>query len=135
MIGYSPREVLLRPDSNLVLESEHGPLVEPERRRRPHRRHRRHRLRGYEVVTKMHDWPAIDVAVKGYVIPGPESSNASRRQRRFGSSQLEAVRCKLHPPAAVAPLIATCSCDLRRSAVWLQVPENELSSRPRNEVQ
>ena len=27
--------------------------------------------RGYEVVTKMADWPAIEVAVKGYVIPRP----------------------------------------------------------------
>ena len=27
--------------------------------------------RGYEIVTKMNDWPQIDVAVKGYVIPRP----------------------------------------------------------------
>ena len=27
--------------------------------------------RGYEVVTGMQDWPAIEVAVKGYIIPRP----------------------------------------------------------------
>ncbi len=27
--------------------------------------------RGYEVVTKMQNWPAIEVAVKGYVMPRP----------------------------------------------------------------
>ncbi len=27
--------------------------------------------RGYEVVTKMQNWPAIDVAVKGFIMPRP----------------------------------------------------------------
>ena len=27
--------------------------------------------RGYEVITKMQDWPVIEVAVKGYIIPRP----------------------------------------------------------------
>jgi hypothetical protein len=27
--------------------------------------------RGYEIVTPMKDWPAIDVAVKGFILPRP----------------------------------------------------------------
>jgi Xaa-Pro dipeptidase len=71
LIGYSPREVLLRPDSNLVLEpnmalswspsicaarTEDTVIVDS---------------RGYEVLTKMQNWPALDVAVKGYVMTRP----------------------------------------------------------------
>jgi Xaa-Pro aminopeptidase len=71
VIGYSPREILLRPDSGLVLEAnmavswspsvgaartQDTVIVDP---------------RGYEVVTGMHDWPSIDVAVKGFVLPRP----------------------------------------------------------------
>jgi Xaa-Pro aminopeptidase len=78
VIGYSPREVLLRPDSNLVLEPhtalswspsvgaariQDSIIVDP---------------RGYEVVTGMHDWPAIDVAVKGFVLPRPGILERSR---------------------------------------------------------
>jgi Xaa-Pro aminopeptidase len=71
LMGYSPREVLLRPDSQLTLDShmalawspsvcsartEDTFLADP---------------RGYEIVTKMENWPVIEVAVKGIVIPRP----------------------------------------------------------------
>ena len=36
LIGYSPREALLTPDSNLVLESGHARLLESERGLGPH---------------------------------------------------------------------------------------------------
>jgi Xaa-Pro dipeptidase len=71
LTGYSSREVLLRPDSPLVLEPnmavrwspsvasarvEDTVVVDP---------------RGFEVVTAAQNWPVHDIAVKGFVIPRP----------------------------------------------------------------
>jgi Xaa-Pro aminopeptidase len=71
IIGYSPREVVLRPDSNLVLEPSTAlawsPSVQAARTEDTvvidHR--------GYEVVTAPQNWPQLDVAVKGFIIPRP----------------------------------------------------------------
>jgi Xaa-Pro aminopeptidase len=71
LIGYSPREVMLRPESSLVLDQNMAlswsPSVGSARTEDTFLIDNR----GYEIVTKMNDWPQIDVAVKGYVIPRP----------------------------------------------------------------
>jgi Xaa-Pro aminopeptidase len=71
MIGYSPRDALLIPDSSFVLEpgmpicwspsvgsarSEDTVVVDS---------------RGYEVVTAAQNWPQLEVAVKGYKMLRP----------------------------------------------------------------
>ncbi len=71
LIGYSPREVLLRPDSSLVLDSHMALAWSPSVGSARTEDTVIIDARGYEVVTKMADWPAIEVAVKGYVIPRP----------------------------------------------------------------
>ena len=71
VVGYSPREVVLRPDSTLVSRAEHGPGVEPQRRAARTEDTVVVDARGYEVVTAPQDWPQLDVAVKGFVIPRP----------------------------------------------------------------
>ncbi len=71
LIGYSPREVLLRPDSTLVLDSHMALAWSPSVGSARTEDTVIIDARGYEVVTKMADWPAIEVAVKGYVIPRP----------------------------------------------------------------
>ena len=71
LIGYSPREVLLRPDSNLVLESNMALSWSPSVGAARTEDTVVVDSRGYEVVTGMQDWPAIEVAVKGYIIPRP----------------------------------------------------------------
>ena len=71
LIGYSPREVLLRPDSSLVLESNMALSWSPSVGAARTEDTVVVDSRGYEVVTGMQDWPAIEVAVKGYIIPRP----------------------------------------------------------------
>ncbi|MFI5460014.1 MAG: M24 family metallopeptidase [Isosphaerales bacterium] len=71
VMGYSPREVLLRPESSLVLESNMALSWSPSVCAARTEDTFLVDSRGYEVVTKMQDWPAIEVAVKGYVIPRP----------------------------------------------------------------
>ena len=71
LIGYSPREVLLRPDSTLVLEPHMAVSWSPSVGSARTEDTVIIDSRGYEVVTKMGDWPSIEVAVKGYVMPRP----------------------------------------------------------------
>ena len=71
LIGYSPREALFRPDSNLVLDSNMALSWSPSVGAARTEDTIVVDSRGYEVVTGMQDWPAIEVAVKGYVIPRP----------------------------------------------------------------
>jgi len=71
LLGYSPREALLTPDSTTILEggtalcwnagvgctrSTDTVVID---------------ARGYEYVTAPQKWPVIDVSVKGFVIPRP----------------------------------------------------------------
>ncbi len=71
LTGYSPREVLLRHDSGLKLESNMpiawrpsvGPACSEDTVVVD--------SRGFEIVTAAQHWPQIDVAVKGYAIPRP----------------------------------------------------------------
>ena len=71
LIGYSPCEILLRPDSDLVLESNMALSWSPSVGAARTEDTVVVDSRGYEVVTGMQDWPAIEVAVKGYIIPRP----------------------------------------------------------------
>jgi Xaa-Pro dipeptidase len=71
LIGYSPREALFRPDSNLVLDPHMALAWNPSVCAARSGDTVIIDSRGYEVVTKMERWPAIEVAVKGYVIPRP----------------------------------------------------------------
>jgi Xaa-Pro dipeptidase len=71
IVGYTPREVLLRPDSPLVLTSDMAlhwcPSVGPIRSGDTLVAD----ARGFELITASRDWPQLDVAVKGCVIPRP----------------------------------------------------------------
>ena len=71
LIGYSPREALLTPDSNLVLQPDMAvcwnPSVGPARSEDTVVVDDR----GYEVVTAAQDWPQLEVAVKGYKMTRP----------------------------------------------------------------
>ncbi len=71
LIGYTPREVLLRPDSDLVLESDMALAWSPSVGAARTEDTIVVDSRGFEVVTAAQDWPQIDVAVKGFVIPRP----------------------------------------------------------------
>jgi Xaa-Pro dipeptidase len=71
LIGYSPREVVLRPDSSLVLESDLAIAWSPSVRSARAQDTIVIDSRGYEVVTAARDWPQIEVAVKGYPIHRP----------------------------------------------------------------
>jgi len=71
LMGYSPREVLLRPDSRFALDSNMALSWSPSVCAARSEDTFVVDSRGYEVVTKMRDWPAIEVAVKGYIIPRP----------------------------------------------------------------
>jgi Xaa-Pro aminopeptidase len=71
LIGYTPSEVLLRPDSTLVLEPNMALAWSPSICAARTADTVVIDSRGYEVVTKMQQWPAIEVAVKGYVMSRP----------------------------------------------------------------
>jgi Xaa-Pro aminopeptidase len=71
LIGSGPREVLLRPDSSLVLESDTALAWSPSVGAARTEDTVVIDSRGYEVVTASQNWPQIDVAVKGFVIPRP----------------------------------------------------------------
>ena len=71
IVGYSPREVVLRPDTPLVLESDTALAWSPSVGAARTEDTVVVDGRGYEVVTAPQDWPLVDVAVKGFVIPRP----------------------------------------------------------------
>jgi Xaa-Pro dipeptidase len=71
IVGYSPREVVLRPDSTLVLEPDTALAWSPSVQAARTEDTVVIDARGYEVVTAPQDWPQIDVAVKGFIIPRP----------------------------------------------------------------
>lgn len=71
VIGYAPREILIVPDTSLVLSDNTAlcwsPSVGPARSSDTIVID----SRGYEVVTGAQNWPQVEVAVKGFVIPRP----------------------------------------------------------------
>ena len=71
LVGYSPRELLLRPDSNLALEADMALAWSPSVGTARTEDTVVIDSRGYEVVTAPQDWPQVDVAVKGFIIPRP----------------------------------------------------------------
>ena len=71
VVGYSPREIVLRPDSGLELESDMALAWSPSVGSARTEDTVVIDSRGYEVVTAPQDWPTIDVAVKGFIIPRP----------------------------------------------------------------
>ena len=70
-IGYSPREVLMVPDSNIVLEPDNAVCWSPSVGSARSEDTIVVDARGFEVVTAAQNWPQIEVAVKGYVLPRP----------------------------------------------------------------
>jgi len=71
LVGYSPREAVLRPDSTLMLESDMAMAWSPSVRSARAQDTVIIDSRGYEVVTAAKNWPQIEVAVKGYPIQRP----------------------------------------------------------------
>ena len=71
LVGYSPRELVLRPDSNLILEPDTALAWSPSVQSARTEDTIVIDGRGYEVVTAAQDWPQVDVAVKGFIIPRP----------------------------------------------------------------
>jgi Xaa-Pro dipeptidase len=71
VVGYAPREALLVPDSNLILEPGTAicwsPSVGPARSSDTMVIDGR----GFELVTAAQNWPQIDVSVKGFAIQRP----------------------------------------------------------------
>jgi len=69
--GYSPREALLCPESPLALDEDMAVCWSPSVG--PCRSSDTIVLdsRGYEVVTEAQNWPKLEVAVKGFIIPRP----------------------------------------------------------------
>jgi Xaa-Pro aminopeptidase len=71
IVGYSPHEVVLRPDSNHILETDTALAWSPSVQSARTEDTVVIDARGYEVVTAPQDWPQVEVAVKGFVIPRP----------------------------------------------------------------
>ncbi|WP_165250766.1 M24 family metallopeptidase [Paludisphaera soli] len=71
LIGYSPREALLTPDSSMRLEPNMAVCWSPSVGSARSEDTIVVDSRGYEVVTAAQNWPQIEVAVKGYSLPRP----------------------------------------------------------------
>jgi Xaa-Pro dipeptidase len=71
LIGYSPREALLTPESDLVLQSDMPICWNPSVGSARSEDTVVVDARGYEVVTAAQDWPKIEVAVKGHKMTRP----------------------------------------------------------------
>jgi Xaa-Pro dipeptidase len=71
VVGYSPREAALRPDSALVLESDMALTWSPSVRAARAQDTVVIDSRGYEILTAAKDWPQIEVSVKGCPIQRP----------------------------------------------------------------
>jgi Xaa-Pro aminopeptidase len=71
IIGYSPREVLLTPDSTLVLQPDVAICWNPSVGSARSEDTVVIDSRGYEVVTAAQNWPQIEVSVKGFKIARP----------------------------------------------------------------
>ncbi len=71
LIGYSPREALLRPDSDLVIDEDMALAWSPSVGAARCEDTIIVGASGFEVTTAQRDWPMIDVAVKGQVIARP----------------------------------------------------------------
>jgi Xaa-Pro dipeptidase len=71
VIGYSPRELCLLPDSPVRLQSGSALCWSPSVGAARSEDTVVIDGRGFEVVTEAQDWPKVDVSVKGYSLPRP----------------------------------------------------------------
>jgi len=71
LIGYSQRESLLTPDSNLIIQPDMAICWSPSVGSARSEDTAVIDSRGYEVVTAAQDWPQLDVRVKGYKMTRP----------------------------------------------------------------
>jgi Xaa-Pro aminopeptidase len=72
LIGYSQRESLLTPDSNLIIQPDMAICWSPSLGSARSEDTVVIDSRGYEVVTAAQDWPQLDVCVKGYRMTRPD---------------------------------------------------------------
>ena len=70
-IGYSPRELVLRPDQSATLENGTAVCWSPSVNSARSEDTVVVDDRGYEIVTQAQNWPKIEVQVKGYTLPRP----------------------------------------------------------------
>ncbi len=71
LTGYSPRESLLTPDCNLIIQPDMAICWNPSVASARSEDTVVIDSRGYEVVTAAQDWPQVDVRVKGYRMTRP----------------------------------------------------------------
>lgn len=71
LMGYSPRDALLVPSTNLVLEPDMAVCWSPSVGAARSEDTMVVDSRGFEIVTAAQDWPQIEVSVKGYAIARP----------------------------------------------------------------
>jgi len=71
LVGYSPREVMLTPDSNLALQPHMAICWNPSVGSARSEDTVVVDARGYEVVTAAQNWPQLEVTVKGYPMTRP----------------------------------------------------------------
>nr|WP_303652559.1 aminopeptidase P family protein [Paludisphaera mucosa] len=71
LIGYSPREALLTPDSPMILEPNMAVCWNPSVGSARSEDTIVVDSRGFDIVTAAQDWPLIDISVKGYSLPRP----------------------------------------------------------------
>lgn len=71
LIGYSPREAMLTPDSTLRLEPDMALCWNPSVGSARSEDTIVVDAQGCDVVTASHDWPQVDVCVKGHLVPRP----------------------------------------------------------------
>ncbi len=71
LMGYSPRDALLVPNSPMKLEPDMAICWSPSVGAARSEDTMVIDSRGFEIVTAAQDWPRIEVAVKGYVLPRP----------------------------------------------------------------
>ena len=71
LIGYSPREALLTPDSNLTIQPDMAFCWSPSVGSARSEDTVVIDSRGYEAVTGAQDWPQLEVCVKGFKMHRP----------------------------------------------------------------
>ncbi|WP_250846733.1 M24 family metallopeptidase [Aquisphaera insulae] len=71
VLGYSPREMILTPDSEAILEPNMALCWSPSVRSARSEDTIVIDSRGYEVVTAAQNWPQVEVSVKGYAMMRP----------------------------------------------------------------
>ncbi|MGC8638853.1 MAG: M24 family metallopeptidase [Isosphaeraceae bacterium] len=71
LVGYSPRELVLTPDSNLIIQPNMAFCWNPSVSSARSEDTVVVDTRGYEVVTAAQNWPQLEVSVKGYKMTRP----------------------------------------------------------------